>query len=89
MNINLLTNHSLVSYLTLNRYVYSLSMTAAAPIPVPMHIEITPNFPPVLLSSGRRVAICLAPVHPSGCPRAMAPPFGLSFLVSTPSFSTQ
>ena len=40
----------------------SLSINAAAPIPVPIHIETTPNFPPVLFNSGIKVAICLAPL---------------------------
>lgn len=34
---------------------------AAAPIPVPMHIDTTPKLVLVLWSSGIRVAICLAP----------------------------
>jgi len=41
-------------------------MIAAAPIPVPIHIETTPNFFFYLFSSGKRVAICLAPVQPKG-----------------------
>jgi len=53
--------------------------TPAAPIPVPMHIETNPYFPPVLLNSGSKVAIYLAPVQPNGWPKAMAPPFGLIF----------
>ena len=64
-------------------------MTAAAPIPVPIHIEITPYLPLVLLSSGNKVAICLAPVHPNGCPKAIAPPLGLIFFTSNPNFSAQ
>ena len=40
---------------------HSLSMSPAAPIPDPTHIETTPFFPFVLFSSGIRVAICLAP----------------------------
>ena len=31
------------------------------------------------------VAICLAPVHPNGCPNAMLPPFGLILYRSSPS----
>ena len=61
-------------------YNYSFSKIAAAPIPVPIHIEIQPNFLFVLISSCMRVATYLAPVHPSGCPKAIAPPFGLTFL---------
>ena len=36
---------------------YSRSMTAAAPMPVPMHMLMTPNFFPWRFNSGRRVAI--------------------------------
>jgi hypothetical protein len=43
---------------------YSLSIKAAAPIPVPIHIETTPYLPFVLFNSGNNVAICLAPVQP-------------------------
>jgi hypothetical protein len=38
------------------------SMRAAAPIPVPIHIETTPFLAPILCNSGRIVAICLAPI---------------------------
>ena len=47
-------------------YNHSNSKTPAAPIPVPIHIETTPYLPPVLLNSGNKVAIYLAPVHPNG-----------------------
>ncbi len=63
-------------HMLINHY---LSIKAAAPIPVPIHIDTTPNFPLVLTSSGIKVAIWRAPVHPRGCPRAIAPPLGLSF----------
>lgn len=59
---------------------YSFSTTAAAPIPEPMHIEITPNFFFYLFNSGNKVAIYLAPVHPKGWPKAIAPPLGLILL---------
>lgn len=59
---------------------YSFSITAAAPIPEPMHIEITPNFFFYLLNSGSNVATYLAPVQPSGWPIAIAPPLGLILL---------
>jgi hypothetical protein len=59
--------------------IHSLSKTAAAPIPVPMHIETTPVFSLVLSSSWNRVTIILAPVIPKGCPKAIAPPLLLSF----------
>lgn len=38
-----------------------LSIKAAAPMPVPMHIDTKPNFLPVLANSGNKVAICLEP----------------------------
>mmetsp|Transcript_21361 Transcript_21361/g.50574 ORF Transcript_21361/g.50574 Transcript_21361/m.50574 type:complete len:392 (+) Transcript_21361:180-1355(+) len=43
-----------------------------------MHMDTTPKRCFVRCSSLRSVAICRAPVHPSGCPRAIAPPFGLT-----------
>jgi hypothetical protein len=54
-------------------------MMQAAPIPVSMHMEMSPYFLFCLLSSGKRVTMCLAPVHPRGCPRALAHPLGLTF----------
>jgi len=43
---------------------YSFSINAAAPMPVAVHIEITPYFPFYLFNSGSNVATYLAPVHP-------------------------
>ncbi len=40
---------------------HSLSIKAAAPMPVPIHIETTPSFLFCLASSGNKVAICLEP----------------------------
>lgn len=40
---------------------HSFSIKAAAPMPVPMHIETTPLLVLVLCSSGIKVAICRAP----------------------------
>jgi hypothetical protein len=57
--------------------VYSATHTAAMPMPVPTHILVTPICLPVRLSSVSRVLTCLAPVTPRGCPKAIAPPFGL------------
>lgn len=48
------------------RYIYSLMKSAAAPIPVPTHMEVIPTRFPVRFSSGRRVAIWRAPVAPRG-----------------------
>lgn len=77
-------NKKFIFWLYIN---HSLSIKAAAPIPVPMHIETTPYFFLVLISSGIKVAICLLPVQPSGCPKAIAPPFGFNFSFGIPSFS--
>jgi len=61
-----------------------------------MHIETNPKVFPVLNNSGSNVAICLepnlsnfVPVHPRGCPNAIAPPLGLSFLGHIPKIWTQ
>lgn len=43
-----------------------------------MHIEVTANFLFYLFNSGIKVAIYLAPVHPKGCPKAIAPPLGFT-----------
>eukprot|EP00391_Amoebophrya_sp_Ameob2_P003040 CAMPEP_0179002792 /NCGR_PEP_ID=MMETSP0795-20121207/12266_1 /TAXON_ID=88552 /ORGANISM="Amoebophrya sp., Strain Ameob2" /LENGTH=134 /DNA_ID=CAMNT_0020696623 /DNA_START=764 /DNA_END=1168 /DNA_ORIENTATION=+ len=43
-------------------------------MPEPMHMEMMPSLPLVLFSSGIRVAHIRAPVAPSGCPKAIAPP---------------
>jgi hypothetical protein len=73
----------------------SFSINAAAPIPVAVHIEMTPYFCFYLFNSGSRVATSLAPVQPKelndnfipkGCPKAIAPPLGFIFLISSPSF---
>lgn len=75
---------------------HSFSIKAAAPMPVPMHIDMTPFLAPVLFNSGKRVAICLAPkiennvpVHPRGWPKAIAPPLGLSLSDGIFNFYTQ
>jgi hypothetical protein len=51
-----------------------------------MHIEITPYLAFFLFISGNNVATYLAPVQPNGCPKAMAPPFGLTLAGSIPTF---
>lgn len=61
------------------------SSTAAAPIPVPMHMDTTPNRAPVRRISYSNVATCRQPVHPRGCPRAIAPPLGFTLRGSNPS----
>lgn len=67
-----------LSYIHVHSHTHSLTQTAAIPIPVPTHILVTPIFFPVRPSSLKSVATCLAPVHPNGCPKAIAPPFGLT-----------
>lgn len=44
--------------------LYSLIITEAAPIPVPIHIEVKPNWPGS--NNLKIVAYCLAPVQPIG-----------------------
>lgn len=57
-----------------------LSNTAAAPMPLPMHMLTTPKRAPGPRRpiSFSNVAVMRAPVHPRGCPKAMAPPLGLT-----------
>ena len=45
---------------------------------IPTHLS------PLRFSSCSSVAICRAPVQPSGCPNAMAPPLGLTFSIGMP-----
>lgn len=44
---------------------------------------------PLRFNSLSKVTTCRAPVQPRGCPRAIAPPRGLTFSMGMPSFSTQ
>lgn len=69
---------NLYFYYKIIYYNYSFSKIAAAPIPVPIHIEIHPYCLLVHINSCMRVATYLAPVHPKGCPNAIAPPFGFT-----------
>ena len=62
-----------------SHYTCSLTNSPAIPWPVPIHILVTKIFFFVLLASLKIVHICLAPVAPSGCPSAMAPPLGFTF----------
>src|SRR5262245_577538 len=54
------------------------SKIPAAPMPPPMHIVTRPWRAFRRRSSSRIVTVSFAPVAPSGCPRAMAPPFTLT-----------
>src|SRR5437867_9635988 len=58
---------------------HSRSKTVAMPCPNPMHMVARPKRPCRRRSSWRSVAVRRAPLHPSGCPSATAPPFTLSF----------
>jgi len=49
-----------------------------------MHIETTPYLCLCFLNSWITVAVILAPVQPSGWPRAIAPPLGLTFSAGIP-----
>lgn len=66
-------------------FQYSASNNPAAPIPVPIHIDITPYYFPYLFNSYNNVPTYLAPVVPNGWPNAIAPPFGLTLFSSIPN----
>src|SRR5438105_305404 len=57
-------------------------MMVALAIPPPSHIVWRPYRPPVRSSSLSSVVMSLAPEHPSGCPRAMAPPLTFTLAMS-------
>ena len=57
----------------------------AAPCPMPTHIVTMPYLSLLRLSACTTVAERIAPVAPSGCPSAMAPPIGLTFDASSSS----
>ena len=61
------------------------STTTAMPWPPPMHADARPQRLPRRRSSLRSVSVRRAPLAPSGCPSAIAPPFTFSFARSTPS----
>jgi hypothetical protein len=85
------SRHSLLSidFWTASSTYASLTKSPAMPCPLPMHILVNKIFFPVLLHSLRPVTICLAPVAPSGCPKAMAPPLGFNLASGTLSVSLQ
>src|SRR5690606_2942897 len=58
--------------------IYNNSKIPAAPCPVPTHMVTIPYFWFRRLSSWKSCTESFAPVHPSGWPKAMAPPFTLS-----------
>ena len=58
------------------------SMIVAVPMPPPMHNVISAVPLPVRSSSSSAVPRIIAPVAPSGCPIAIAPPFTLTLLSS-------
>ena len=57
--------------------VYKSSKIPAAPCPVPTHMVTIPYFLFCLFSSFMICTVSFAPVQPSGCPNAIAPPFTL------------
>ena len=57
---------------------YSLTKRLAMPMPVPMHILTTPSSCCCLSISGNKLLTCLAPVAPSGWPKAIPLPLGLT-----------
>src|ERR1035437_1930745 len=67
-------------------YNCSLTNSPAIPCPVPIHILVNNTFFFCLRHSLNPVTICLAPVAPKGCPKAIAPPLG--FIFSYGSFKT-
>src|SRR5690606_8227111 len=62
---------------------YSASKMPAAPMPVPTHMVTMPYLPPVRRRPCTTVAVRIAPVAPSGCPSAIAPPSGLTLAGSS------
>lgn len=56
------------------------SMIVAMPIPPAIHNVTAPYFLPVRSSSCTNFVKSIAPVAPIGCPIAIAPPFGFTFL---------
>src|SRR5439155_9994825 len=60
------------------------SMMVTLAWPPPSHMVWRPHRPPVRSSSFSSVVISRAPVAPSGCPSAIAPPFTLTFARSAP-----
>jgi hypothetical protein len=68
---------------------YKASTTIAIPCPPPKQREATPYFPFRLLNSLMSVYSILAPLAPTGCPSARAPPLTFVLLRSNcNSFST-
>src|SRR5690606_10394814 len=57
---------------------YNFSIIPAAPCPVPTHIVTIPYFLLVRFNSLITCTDNLAPVQPSGCPIAIAPPLGFT-----------
>ena len=64
---------------TANIYNCSLTNNPAIPCPVPIHILVNKILFFCRLHSLSPVQICLAPVAPSGCPSAIAPPLTFIF----------
>ena len=56
----------------------------AAPCPTPTHMVVSPDRAPLLFISCNNVAEIRTPLHPSGCPIAIAPPFTFTLFISRP-----
>ena len=56
----------------------------AIPIPSPIHCDDSAYFLFSLLNNSAALPVILAPVAPSGCPRASAPPSKLTLSLSIP-----
>ena len=64
---------------------HSRSNTAAMPCPPPTHMVTSAKRPPVRCSSWIALTASTAPEAPIGWPSAIAPPFGLTFFMSSSS----
>src|SRR4029077_2763180 len=64
------------------------SNSAAWPCPTPTHMVAMPRPPPRRRNSCNRLTTSRAPLIPSGCPIAIAPPFTFTLLSSRPSSRT-
>ena len=62
----------------------TLSITVAIPIPKPIHWVERAYFLFSRFNKSAALPVILAPVAPSGCPRARAPPSKLTLFLSIP-----
>ena len=64
-------------------------MIVAFAMPPPSHMVCRPYRPPVASSVASSVPSSRVPLEPSAWPSAMAPPHGLSFSGSAPTYAAQ